>query len=128
MSPYRTTALSQHDIQPTYACGPCFFCRWRHRINRLYRRLLIKLKGTWLKRHPWPCPKCDNRTNLEFTIRLTGNPHYPEECFLVHHLCCNVYHHTEKPSAYYWPRARYSGIIRLKSEPYDHGQDWGPSE
>lgn len=75
------------------------------RIRRLNQKLILKLRGPFLKRFPWPCPTCGNRRTAKEVYWAVGNPHFPSKQLAIRHTCCNDTHHAEKPSTFYRPFA-----------------------
>ncbi len=118
IQPYRTIYL-QSAPRPMG-----FITKLRHNLRRSLQRLTIRLLGTWLKRHPWPCLKCGNRKDSVLVTALAGDSlALPVDQHMIYHPCCNETTHAEKDSCYYKPYAR-GGVEDYVPD----GQDWSPPD
>ena len=108
MNPYRDTALA---IAP----APYKHSLWM-RIKRGVLRWYVTQEwlflgsghGSFVYRHPWPCPSCGKRGNAAFVYVDISGPHSTDTRLqkMVDHPCCKERTHIDRPSTYYIPFSR----------------------
>ena len=80
-NPYRTSYSTLPEVVRTT----------RHRLRRFAQRVHLRVRGTFVSRHPFPCPDCGlrgfaklvQRTKLQVHARGTVE-------WMVQHRCCDV--------------------------------------